>query len=264
VPVREGVVFKRLLSLVQQDASGPPAASTWRDFPRDSLHHFDEPDLPLQPYGVAVPGYALRTSAGTGDLAMFLGIGEAWAQMVTRFLPADPVVLDLGCGCGKLARFLRLNPRLSYVGVDIFLPSILWCRRAFADVADRFRFEHFDGYSEEYNPDGRVVVAAYALPLDDASADVAVCGSLFTHLLEPDAAHYLGEIRRVLKPGGQALISVHVDPPPGERFHGAEGRVDIDEAYFLALCAAAGLDAAERIGVVYGQVVYRLCKPVKP
>src|SRR5688572_25449843 len=84
-----------------------PAARNWRDFPRDSLHHFDEPSLPLQPGGLAVPSFALRTSAGTGDLAMFLGIGDAWAQLVSRDLPPDPVVLDLGCGCGKLARFLH-------------------------------------------------------------------------------------------------------------------------------------------------------------
>jgi SAM-dependent methyltransferase len=254
-----GVVFKRLRSFIQ-DVPSDPTPKMWRHFPRESLHHFDEPDLPLQPYGVAVPSYALRTSAGPGDLAMFLGIGEAWAQLVTRFLPEDPMVLDLGCGCGKLARFLHLNPRLRYVGVDLFLPSILWCRRAFADAADRFRFEHFDGYSAEYNPEGAVEVAGYVLPLEDASVDMTVCGSLFTHLLEPDAVHYLNEIRRVLKPGGQALISIHVEPPAGERFHGQEGRIDVEEAYFLELCDRAGLAAAERIGVVYGQVVHRLRK----
>lgn len=244
---------------------GPPKRTTepdWRDFPRETLHHFDEPELPLQPYGIAVPSYALRTEAGTGHLAWFLGIGEAWAQMVTRFLPDDPVVLDLGSGCGKLARFLHLNPRLSYIGVDIFLPGVLWCRRAFAGAGagagERFRFEHFDGHSEIYNPEGTIAVTDYALPAADGSVDMVVCSSLFTHLLERDAVHYLGQIARVLRPGGQALISVHVDVPPGETWVGAENRIDLDEGYFLGLCAAAGLRGEERIGVVYGQVVHRL------
>lgn len=234
------------------------AALNWRDFPRETLHHFDEPELPLQPYGLAVPSYPLRTEAGTGNLAWFLGIGEAWAQLVSRFLPDDPLVLDLGCGCGKLARFLHLNPRLRYVGVDIFLPGILWCRRAFAASAERFRFEHFDGYSATYNPDGRIAVTDYALPVEDGSVDMAVCGSLFTHLLEPDATHYLREIARALKPGGQALISVHVEPPAGQVWSGSEDRVDVDEAYFLQLCEHAGLAPLERIGTVYGQLVHRL------
>lgn len=236
------------------------APSDWRAYERDTLHHFDEPELPLQPYGLAVPSYALRTEAGTGHLAWFLGIGEAWAQLVTRFLPPTPTVLDVGSGCGKLARFLHLNPRLTYIGVDIFLPGVLWCRRAFAGSADRFRFEHFDGYSATYNPEGRMAVVDYALPVADASVDMVVCSSLFTHLLEPDAIHYLGQISRALKPGGQALISVHVDVAAGQTWCGDEERIDVDEAHFLNLCAAAGLTAEERIGVLYGQVVHRLRK----
>lgn len=248
----------RCLSPSPPNPSPPPLPADWRGFDRDTLHHFDAPELPLQPHGLAVPSYALRTEAGTGDLAMFLGIGEAWAQMVARFLPDEPVVLDLGCGCGKLARFLHLNPRLRYVGVDIFLPGILWCRRAFAGSADRFRFEHFDGYSATYNPDGRIAVTEYSLPAADASVDLVVCSSLFTHLLEADAIHYLGEIARVLKPGGQAFISVHNAVAPGERWRGDEERIDLDEDYFLELCAMSGLIAEEPIGEVYGQVVHRL------
>jgi SAM-dependent methyltransferase len=252
-----------MIGKVLRRLRGGPARTTepdWRDYPRDTLHHFDEPELPLQPYGLAVPSYALRTEAGTGHLAWFLGIGEAWAQLINRFLPDDPVVLDLGSGCGKVARFLHLNPRLSYIGVDIFLPGVLWCRKAFAGSASRFRFEHFDGLSEIYNPDGKIAVVDYALPAADGSVDLVVCSSLFTHLLERDAVHYLGQIARVLKPDGQALISVHVDVPPGQVWAGAENRIDVDEAYFLGLCAAAGVAGEERIGEVYGQVVHRLRK----
>ena len=241
-----------------QEVHVSKAPQTWHDFPRDTLHHFDEPLLPTQPNGLAVPSYALRTSAGTGDLAMFLGIGEAWAQIVSRFLPPSPVVLDLGCGCGKLARFLHLNPTLTYVGVDIFLPSILWCQRAFAGSADRFRFEFIDGYSATYNPDGVTLTRDIVLPLDTGSMDAVVCGSLFTHLLEPDAHHYLGEISRVLRLGGCAFVSLHVEVLAGEQFSGSEERIDVDERYFLELARANGLSLERRIGVVYGQVVLLL------
>lgn len=222
------------------------------------MHWFDEPWLPAQPHGLAVPAFELRTSSSAGDLGLFLGIGEAWAQLVSRFLPDDPTVLDLGCGCGKLARFLHLNQRLSYVGVDVFEPSILWCRRAFAESAHRFRFEHFDGYSATYNPAGTIQVVDYRLPVDDGSIDMAVCGSLFTHLLEPDAVHYLQEIGRTLKNGARAMISIHIDVPPGETWAGDEARIDVDEGHFLGLCQAAGLAPEQRIGVVFGQVVHLL------
>lgn len=252
---------RRLRPAARQPEGGAATLGTWLDYPRDTLHLFDEPALPLQPHGVPVPSYALRTSAGTGDLAMFLGIGEAWAQLVSRFLPSTPVVLDLGCGCGKLARFLHLNPQLRYIGVDIFLPSILWCRRAFEASADRFRFEHFDGRSETYNPGGSVATTAYALPAEAGGIDAVVCGSLFTHLFEPDAIHYLREIARVLRQGGCAFISLHTDAPAGQTFSGNEDRMDVDETYFLGLAAAAGLIHDRHIGLVYGQAVHLFRKP---
>lgn len=224
--------------------------------PIAELHHYDEPALPLQPGGLAVPNRRLRASAGTADLAMFLGIGDAWAHIVGRLLPRAPAVLDLGCGCGKLARSLVLNPQLSYLGVDLFQPSILWCRRAFAEHADRFRFEHFDGRSPFFNPEGTVAVVDYRLPTEDSSIDLVVCGSLFTHLFEADARHYLAEIARVLKPGGAAILSLHVDAPAGATYAGTEARVDVDEAYFLSMCRDVGLRRHELVGLVYGQRVH--------
>jgi SAM-dependent methyltransferase len=241
-----------------QPAPEPAAEPAW-----DVLHHFDEPLLPRQPGGLPVPPLGLRLESGPGDLAMFLGIGEAWAHLVSRYLPATPVVLDIGCGPGKLARFLALNPSLTYVGVDLFRPSILWCQRAFAELGDRFHFEHFDGISERYNPAGTVRTVDYVLPVADRSVDLVACGSLFTHLFEPDARHYLAEIARVLKPGGTAIVSIHIDvqhidAASGAAFVGDEHRMDVDEDYFLELCAQAGVPSAERIGLVYGQVVHAL------
>ena len=36
----------------------------------------------------------------------------------------------------------------------------------------------------------------------------------------------------------------------------AEGRVDVDEAYFLSMCRDAGLTSHEAVGLVYGQRVH--------
>jgi len=254
-----GRVKALLWELAQRHVA--PRPLSWQDQDRNVLHWFDEERLPLQPHGLAVPQYGLREAAGTGDLEMFLGIGDTWAHLVNRFLPHDPVVLDVGCGCGKMARFLALNPRLRYVGLDVFEPSIRWCRRAFGSYSDRFRFEHIDMQSATYNPGGAIVGADFTLPVDDTSIDLAICGSLFTHLYEPVAARYLSELRRTLKPGGGALISLHVEPEPGETYSGDEWRIDVDEGYFLDMALSAGLAPAERIGVVYGQTVHLLRRP---
>ena len=179
--------------------------------------------------------------------------------MTAHYLPESPRVLDLGCGCGKLARFFCLNPGLTYVGIDLFAPSIRWCRRAFAPFSDRFDFIHFDGQSDIYNPTGKIKSSEYVLPLEDSEMDMTICASLFTHLFEADARHYLEEIARITKPGGQAIVSIH-NAPQGGIYSGDDVRIDVDEAYFGQMCAKAGMPVAEKIGVIYGQTALRLVK----
>lgn len=234
----------------------------WRNVSREGLHTIDEQAWPAQPHGLALPNEVLREASSVSDLAAFFAIGEAWAQLVARYLPQSaPRVLDLGCGCGKLARFLYLVPDLTYVGIDIFLPSIRWCEKAFKPVAHRFRFVHFDGHSAIYNPTGIMKARDYVLPLHSGEIDVAVCASLFTHLLQEDALHYLRELHRVAKPGGKVLVSIHTSPTPGSQFSGDETRIDINEEYFLRMAESAGLVLLEKVGVVYGQTTFLLGKP---
>jgi SAM-dependent methyltransferase len=232
----------------------------WRGYPLASLPLMDEQDWPPQPFTLPIPNPVLREAAAVSDVAAFLAIGEAWSQMVSHFLPANPTLLDLGCGCGKQARFLLHNPNLTYIGIDLFLPAIKWCQRAFAPHAARFRFEHFNGISEVYNPGGDIKASEYVFPLDDESVDMTICASLFTHLFEADARHYLEEIARIAKPDGRAIISIHVQPEWGTNYSGDESRIDIDEAYFVEMCEAAGLSVDQRIGVIYGQTAYLLKK----
>jgi SAM-dependent methyltransferase len=227
----------------------------WRQY-GESAPVENEPRWPAQPYSLAIPNSVLRESSSVSQLETFYVIAEAWGHMVMHFLPENPVVLDIGCSCGKLARFLYMNPLLRYVGVDIFLPAIEWCRQAFAPLAgDRFRFEHFDGYSAVYNPQGKIHARDYNFPVDDRACNAVVCASLFTHLLEPDCVHYLAEISRVLAPGGRAIISIHTKTAEGQRFSGDEARIDIDQDYFVQLASQAGLRLLQVVGRVYGQQV---------
>ena len=241
---------------LHKSAAGKPPSGDWKklrnDFPLDN-----EPALRGDSFALPIPNAALRAASSISALESWYAIGEAWAHIASSFLPPEPTVLDIGCGCGKLARFFYLNPNLHYVGVDIFLPAILWCRENFESlVGDRFRFEHFDGISEIYNPHGTIRPSEYRLPADDGAIDMTVCASLFTHLLEPDCVHYLQEIYRVSKNRGKALISIHDEPSPGQNFSGDEARIDIGKNYFIDLAKSAGLSLKQEIGNVYGQTLF--------
>ena len=93
-------------------------------------------------------------------------------------------ILDLGCGPGRALRALRLLGCRA-VGLD---PSAEMARAA-----------------REVAPVSRA--SASALPLKTASVDGVLCTNSFHHYPEPLAT--LREVRRVLRPGGRAVL---VDP----------------------------------------------------
>lgn len=206
-----------------------------------------------------LPSAELMGTVGAPDIENFLIVGDAWAQVVTRFVPPDGTVLDVGCGCGRTARVLLNARALRYVGFDIMRPSIEWCREELAPLADgRFAFHHVDGHSEHYNPAGRLAPHEIRFPCADGTVDLAFGASLFTHLLEADARHYLAETRRVLRPGGRALYSILPTSGPDTPYRGGEDRIEVAPTYFLDLAAGSGLALEERLGELAGQETFLL------
>lgn len=92
--------------------------------------------------------------------------------------------LDVGCGIGD---FLRYRP--GTVGVDINPSTVKWC--------------------QQQGLDARLMLPDQ-LPFDDAAFDTVVLDNVLEHLSTPGAL--LGEIRRVLRPSGVAVVGV-----PGRR-----------------------------------------------
>jgi SAM-dependent methyltransferase len=230
----------------------------WRSADPSAFPVGNDDECPAQPYGLAIPGVHLRESSSVADKGVWYAIGEAWAHVALHFMPSQsPVVLDIGCSVAKVARLLLFNPRLHYIGIDVFRPAIEWCQREFAHI-ERATFEHLDVHSSLYNPTGSLDAGSARLPAADQSVDMVIAASLFTHLLEPAFRHYLAEIRRCLQPGGVALISIHTSKETST-IVGDETRIDISVPYFEGLAAASGLSVKESVGLVYGQSVYVLC-----
>lgn len=150
-------------------------------------------------------GPASRFESAARDAAAFFdGLG---------LVGPDHLVLDVGCGAGALVPEFarRLGPGGRYVGFDVHAPSIRWCRTAFARDP-RFRFE----IAEVASPYGRAAgpsASTYRFPVDDAACDLVIAKSVFTHLLPGDAAPYLAEVRRVLRPGKAAVVTAFLFEP---------------------------------------------------
>jgi len=108
-------------------------------------------------------------------------------------ITANQHVLDVGCGTGtlSLAAKKRVGPNGSVRGVDAS-PEMIG--RASAKAVRRGLAVTFE------------VAAAQSLPFADGAFDLVLCSLAFHHLPREARAFALAEMRRVLKPGGRALV----------------------------------------------------------
>jgi SAM-dependent methyltransferase len=137
--------------------------------------------------------------AGDGDGARFLEIGERSARQIDQVLAAVGrslgefgSILDWGCGCGRIIRwFDDLAAKTSLYGVDIDEQAITWC--------------------DQNLPFATFSVCQPQPPLEfpDGHFDLVFNHSVLTHLDERFQDFWLAELRRVTRPGGIVLLSVH-------------------------------------------------------
>lgn len=120
--------------------------------------------------------------------------------------------LDFGCGWGRISRFfLRDFPAEHMAGVDIDPDMVAFCREAGVPGA------HHQIRNGE------------PLPFADGTMALATAYSVFTHLPPPLFEAWMGELLRVLAPGGKLIITVEpprfldfiesADPQSGHAWH---------------------------------------------
>ena len=139
--------------------------------------------------------------------------GEAIAGMMREqdLLGPGARLLDVGCGCGRIARWLVDDPIESYVGFDRHPGMIEWCQRNFADSAPHFEFRFYDlksAYTDLDGEAGEIAPEVFEFPFEDRSIDSAVLVSVFTHMPMSEIDAYLRNLRRILTPDGRILLSV--------------------------------------------------------
>jgi SAM-dependent methyltransferase len=152
----------------------------------------------------------------------FERVGRAETQSLQETMGLAPghSVLDIGCGCGRVARPLLelLGPSGHYFGGDVDLRAIQWCQKNIAPHHPNAKFFHIDAYKSIYNPHSKQLAKDYRFPVEDGSIDGIFLTSVFTHMLPEDVENYLREMARLLSKEGCVYAGVFLVSP--ERLEG--------------------------------------------
>jgi SAM-dependent methyltransferase len=133
--------------------------------------------------------------AGEGDLEGLLGTVGAPLR------PSD-VVVDIGCGVGRLTR--PLAERSKHVLALDLSPRMLDLARQHNPGLENVEWLLGDGHSLR--------------PIHSQSVDACVSHVVFQHIADPHVTlGYVREIGRVLRPSGWAAFQVSNDPAPHRR-----------------------------------------------
>ena len=126
-------------------------------------------------------------------------------------------VLDWGSGCGRVARHLAPELGSRFYGCDIDADNVRWCNANLPGTYSASTLEP-------------------PLPYANETFDIIYGISVFTHLRANWESTWLEELRRVLRPGGTMLMTVH-------------GQTAIEFAALDRSTCAALMDRVEREGL---------------
>lgn len=161
-----------------------------------------------------LPPEHLRVWVGPfADADLFRASGEQTVRSIISLcgLKSDARVLEIGCGCGRVAAALasHLSDKGRYDGFDVAAPLIGWCREALEPRLPQFHFRLADDvFAGGHNPTGHNDPATFAFPYASEAFDLTILCSVLTHMLPDAIANYLRQTARVLAPGGSAFISI--------------------------------------------------------
>ncbi|HEX4185305.1 MAG TPA: class I SAM-dependent methyltransferase [Stellaceae bacterium] len=199
--VRQAIDFFADLSAVEKRRHGARKERVLSEVPPGGY-----PRYYLQKFHFQSDGYLSTASAERYDHQVEVLFGGGGAAMrrqalvpLKAALAGRPTarLLDVACGTGRFLREVKANyPRLDVTGLDLS-PHYLAVARRELQPWSRARL---------------VVGAAEAMPFADSQFDAITCIYLFHELPRGVRRAVVGEIRRVLRPGGMLVFVDSLQP----------------------------------------------------
>lgn len=141
-----------------------------------------------------------------GGFTLYRKIVELLSRRFPSSLHDGANVLDWGCGCGRLLRYLAAdNMRLNLHGADIDPDNIGWCKTNLPSIKVE------------------IVPLSPPTPYAAGQFNLVIGNSVFTHLGEKQQLLWLEELSRITTSGGLVMVSVQAASElPRETFFAPE------------------------------------------
>jgi len=147
----------------------------------------------------AIPPAKLRFRVnGTPSLEIFVKGGknnkndlENALSKVEKNFDSFEKILDFGCGCGRLLKWLDPKKNQKFYGTDIDNELISWCKKFLTAV--------------EFSTNARMPPLKFV----SNTFDFVYSLSVFTHLDEKSQFEWLKELQRITKKNGLILVTLH-------------------------------------------------------
>lgn len=162
-----------------------------------------------------INGHSLSDVVGGGDPEL---IAQEIVTVIEKYakLNAGESILDVGCGCGRIAAALTqyIDQKSPYIGIDIVPRLIDFAKNFITPRYPSFQFVLLNQSNSTYDAwrqkDAETGIAKLAEAVAAQSIDLAISVSLFTHLDFAPALAMLTSIRDALKINGRVFITIFV------------------------------------------------------
>ncbi|HYR87060.1 MAG TPA: class I SAM-dependent methyltransferase [Terriglobia bacterium] len=139
----------------------------------------------------AAPELEMFLWTGLKDIEIIGGLYEKHRSTATR---GQTTVLDFGCGCGRMTRFLSAVDGYVVHGCDVNPALAGWCQKNLARVQ-----------TAQTSP-------LPPTPYPDGIFDLVYSISILTHIPEPNIRKWLTEMARIMAPGALLVVTTHSYP----------------------------------------------------
>ncbi len=162
-----------------------------------------------------IDGHPLSDVVGGGDPELVAAEVVVAIEKYAK-LSGSESILDVGCGCGRIAAALTqyLDRKSHYTGIDIVPALIEFARNFITPRYPQFEFlllnESNATYDSWRRKDGERGIAKLTEAAAAQSIDLAISVSLFTHLDYASALEMLNSIHHLLKNDGRVFATVFV------------------------------------------------------